>query len=92
MTQRDIRRVRKMAAAAALAMALAITAPAQGATGHAAKAGPSWIQAAVHWVVSLLPESWGTKLRQGIDPDGLASTPAPQQDAIDNGFGIDPDG
>jgi hypothetical protein len=91
MTQRNIRRV---AAAAALATALAVTAPAQAASGRTAKAGPDWIKAAVHWVASLLPANWTTwtKGRQGIDPDGLTSTPTPPQDTIDKSFGIDPDG
>ncbi|HEV7505834.1 MAG TPA: hypothetical protein VGS07_13070 [Thermoanaerobaculia bacterium] len=88
MTQRNIR---KVATAAALTMALAVTAPAQAATGHAAKAGPSWLQAAVHWVANLLPANWGTKLKQGIDPDGLTSVTPPPTDP-DRGHGIDPDG
>jgi len=86
MTQRNIRRV---AAAAALATALAVTAPAQAASRHTAKAGPSWIQTAVHWVASLLPASW-MKGRGGIDPDGFTSTPASPDG--DRGSGIDPDG
>jgi uncharacterized membrane protein len=87
MTQRNIRRV---TAAAVLAAALAVTAPAQAATKHVAKAGPSWIQAAAHWVASLLPANW-TKGRQGIDPGGLTSTSTPPLDG-DRGSGIDPDG
>jgi|GEM_PF-5446439 len=90
MKQRNIRRV---AAAAALVTALAVTAPAQAATGRTAKVGPDWIKTAVHWVASLMPASWmnWTKGRQGIDPDGLATAP-PSQGDPDRGFGIDPDG
>lgn len=88
MAQRSIRRI---AAAAAIATALAVTAPAQAASGHTATGGPGWLKAAVHWVASLLPVNW-MKGRQGIDPDGLTSVPPPPQDAIDKSFGIDPDG
>jgi hypothetical protein len=78
MTQRNIRRV---AAAATLVTALAVTAPAQAATGRTAKEGPVWFRAAVHWVASLLPANWAnwTKVGPGIDPDGLIlkTTPPP---------------
>jgi hypothetical protein len=90
MTQRDVRRVRRVAVAAVVAMALAVGAPAQAATRPVAKAGPSWFQAAVHWVASLLPADW-TKGRQGIDPDGLTTAPLPPLGG-DRGSGIDPDG
>jgi len=82
--------IRRVAAAAALVTALAVTAPAQAASGRTVRVGPDWIKTAVHWVASLLPVSW-TKGRQGIDPDGLAKVPPPQDDP-DRGFGIDPDG
>jgi hypothetical protein len=84
------RNIRKVAAAAALATALAVTAPAQAASGRIVKGGPDWFQAAVHWVANLLPASWA-KMREGIDPDGLASVPTPPQ-TPDKSFGIDPDG
>jgi hypothetical protein len=87
MMQRNIRRV---AAAAAVVTALAVTAPAQAASGHNVKGGQDWFQAAVHWVAHLLPANW-MKLRQGIDPDGLASVTPPPTDP-DRGHGIDPDG
>jgi hypothetical protein len=91
MIQRNIRRV---AAAAALATALAVAAPAQAAGGHIVRGGPDWFKAAVHWVANLLPPSWvnWTKGRQGIDPDGLTAAPTPPQDTPDKSFGIDPDG
>lgn len=91
MTQRNVRRGRRVAAAVVLAAALAVAAPAQAAGRHVAKPGPSWFQAAIHWVASLLPADW-TKGRQGIDPDGLTTAPVPTQDEIDKSFGIDPDG
>jgi hypothetical protein len=87
MTQRNIRRV---AAAAALVTALAVTAPAQAASGRTAKAGPDWIKTAVHWVASLLPANWMKQL-VGIVPDGL-TTSTPTDTNPDRGQGIDPDG
>jgi hypothetical protein len=91
MTQRNVRRV---AAAAALVTALAVTAPAQAASRHTTKGGPDWIQAAVHWAASLLPANWAnwTKHIGGIDPDGLAMASTPPQESPDKSFGIDPDG
>ncbi|MGH7490455.1 MAG: hypothetical protein ACREMY_33310 [bacterium] len=90
MKQRNIRRV---AAAAALVTTLAVTAPAQAATGRTAKAGPDWIKTAVHWVASLVPASWmnWTKSGEGVRPPLLTSeTTSP--DGGDRGHGIDPDG
>jgi hypothetical protein len=91
MNQRNIRRV---AAAAALVTTLVAAAPAQAASGHIAKGGPDWIRTAVHWVASLLPVNWTnwTKLKQGIDPDGLTSPGATTTTNPDRGQGIDPDG
>jgi hypothetical protein len=90
MIQRNIRRV---AAAAALATALSVVAPAQAASGHIVRGGPDWFKAAVHWVVAnLLPPSWA-KYIGGIDPDGLTSTSTPTPPlGGDRGQGIDPDG
>lgn len=90
MTQRDVRRA---TAAAVLATVLAVGAPAHAATGHAAKAGTSWFQAAVHWVANLLPQGWTgwEKRGYGIDPDGLTPV-TPTQSNPDRGYGIDPDG
>ena len=90
MTQHEIRRVRRVTAAAVLATALAVGAPAQAATRHTEKAGPSWFQAAVHWVESLLPGGW-VKRGLGIDPDGLTEV-SPTTANPDRGLGIDPDG
>lgn len=85
------RNIRKVAAAAALATALAVTAPVQAASGRSVRGESSgWFRAAVHWVAHLLPGSWA-KMRDAIDPDGLASVPTPPQ-APDKSFGIDPDG
>lgn len=90
MKQRNIRRV---AAAAALVAALAVTAPAQAATGRTAKAGPDWIKTAVHWVASLMPANWlnWTKSGEGVRPLVVNSAPTPP-DGGDRGHGIDPDG
>jgi hypothetical protein len=91
MTQRNVRRV---AAAAALVTALAVTAPAQAAGRPTTKGGPDWMQAAVHWVANLLPANWAnwTKGRQGIDPDGLPMASTQPQESPDKSLGIDPDG
>ncbi len=87
------RNIRKVVAAAALATALAVTAPAQAASGRILRGESGWFQAAVHWVANLLPASWTSwaKMKEGIDSDGFASVPAPPLGG-DRGSGIDPDG
>ena len=92
MTQRRIRRV---AAAAALATVLAFAAPAHAVDWQTWTGGAGWIEEAVRWIGRLwMGEGMGDgrKAGHGIDPNGdphSATTPPLPPDA---GFGIDPNG
>ena len=93
MTQRRIRRV---AAAAALATVLGFAAPAHAVDWQTWMGGADWIEGAVRWIGRL----WmgditdaGMKAGHGIDPNGAttATTTQPPPDP-DRGHGIDPNG
>jgi hypothetical protein len=88
------RRIRRVAAAVALAMALTFAAPAHAAGWRTWKGGAGWLEAVVQWVARLWTgEGVGgvSKAGHGIDPnvDPSSVTPPPSPDA---GFGIDPNG
>lgn len=97
MTQRTLQRT---AAAAALAMVLAFTAPAHAASRHGRTAGPGWMGNALQWLTQI----WlgapvgdglqvpGLKTGYGIDPNGASSTPQPPAPNVDQGHSIDPKG
>jgi hypothetical protein len=92
MTQRRIRRV---AAAAALATVLAFAAPAHAVDWQTWAGGPGWLDGAVRWIARLWVGEGGGDGRKagiGIDPNGdpySVPTPPPPPDA---GHGIDPNG
>jgi len=94
MTQRTLQRT---AAAAALAMVLALAAPAHAASRHGRTAGPGWVDIALQWWTQIwlgTPagnglQAPGLKTGYGIDPDGASATPNTKSDY---GIGIDPNG
>jgi hypothetical protein len=104
MTQRTLQRT---AAAAALAMVLALAAPAHAASRHGRTADPGWM-GALQWLTQIwlgIPAGNGldpdaartapnTKadIGIGIDPDGARTTTKPPATNGDKGIGIDPDG
>jgi hypothetical protein len=93
MTQRRIRRV---AAAAALATVLGFTAPAHAVDWQTWTGGVGWIEGAVRWIGRLWMGEGvgdGRKAGFGIDPNGAttATTTQPPPDP-DRGHGIDPNG
>jgi hypothetical protein len=77
MIQRSMQRA---AVAAALAMVLALAAPAHAAGRHVLAAGPGWTDTVLRWVTQLWP---GATAGSGLKAPGLKS---------DYGAGIDPDG
>jgi hypothetical protein len=98
MTQR---RLQRTAAAAVLAAALGLAAPAQAMGWTAPAAGPAWLETALHWVAQHWPgaaerhKSPNTKSDKGggIDPNGGYLTPPPPVTTSgDKGGGIDPNG
>jgi len=83
MTQRTLQRT---AAAAALAMVLALAAPAHAASRHGRTAGPGWVDIALQWWTQI----WlGTPAGNGLQSNGACSTPNTKSDY---GAGIDPNG
>jgi hypothetical protein len=97
MTQRSLQRT---AAAAALAMVLALAAPAHASSRHGRTAGPGWMDIALQWWTQIwlgAPggnglQAPGLKTGYGIDPNGASSTTQPPAANADKGAGIDPDG
>jgi hypothetical protein len=97
MTQRTLQRT---AAAAALAMVLALAAPAHAASRHGRTAGPGWMGNALQWLTQIwlgAPagnglQAPGLKTSYGIDPNGGRATTQPPATNGDKGIGIDPDG
>lgn len=93
MTQRRIRRV---AAAAALATVLAFAAPAHAVDWQAWTGGAGWIEEAVRWIGRLWVREGvgdGRKAGHGIDPNGArTTTTATEPPGSEAGHGIDPNG
>ncbi len=98
MTQRSMQRT---AVAAALAMVLALAAPAHAAGRHVRAAEPGWMDTVLQWVTQLWPgataesglKAPGLKSDEGagVASDGSHTTTQPNSNA-DKGIGIDPDG
>jgi len=96
MTQRTLQRT---AAAAALAMVLALAAPAHAASRHGQTAGPVWMGSVLQWWTQIwlgAPVGNGLEVLglkadygAGIDPNGASATPNTKSDY---GIGIDPNG
>lgn len=97
MTQRTLQRT---AAAAALAMVLALAAPAHAASRHGRTAGPGWMGNALQRLTQIwlgVPagnelQAPGLKTGYGIDPNGARTTTKPPATSGDIGIGIDPNG
>jgi hypothetical protein len=96
-----LQRIRRAAAAAAVAATLALAAPVHAAGWENPAAGPGWLQQALEWITHLWvggDEAGGLKpviekCGAGIDPSGCPGAAPPPEPANANSTGgADPEG